>query len=238
MKAATLTNKGGRGNNEDSVGFAKAGDMWCFAVCDGLGGHSYGEVASKLVCDTICREFKNTPKLLGEALEEYLIRAAVTLEKESAADEKKWDMSSTAVVLVTDGKKAVWANIGDSRLYYFTGGKIKEVTQDHSVAFEEFKSGQISYDAIRRSKNQNKLLRCVGSPDCLEADISEVFELRNGDAFLLCTDGFWEYVNESNMESMLQKSKTPKEWLEKMLVVLHKNEIEKNDNYSAIAIII
>lgn len=236
MRAVSLTNRGGRENNEDSIGYARCGDVWCFVICDGLGGQSCGEIASKLVCDTVCAEFEKNPQISGKALYRYIEKAASVLGDEREDDAEKSDMSSTIVALITDGEKAVWANVGDSRLYYICDYEISQVTNDHSVAFMEFENGDITYEEIRHSRNQNKLLRAVSDVESLNPDISEITELNPKDAFLLCSDGFWEYVTEDDMEEMLRGAKSPKQWLEDMLEVLHKNEIEKNDNYSVIAV--
>lgn len=238
MKAVSLTNRGGRKNNEDSVGHAHSGDLWCFVVCDGLGGQLCGEVASKLVCETVCAEFEKEPALSKEALAKYLRIATEVLDTERSSNEDRYNMSSTVVVLVTDEKKAVWAHIGDSRLYYINEYEIAQITDDHSVAFFEYENGRITYDDIRRSPNQNKLLRCVSDIDSFRPDISEIHDVIHGDAFLLCSDGFWEYVTENDIEKTVLSSNSPKEWLENMLEILHENEIEKNDNYSVIAVML
>ncbi|MCI8405358.1 MAG: serine/threonine-protein phosphatase [Clostridia bacterium] len=238
MRAVSITNRGGRRNNEDSVRFAHADGMWCFALCDGLGGHRCGEIASAAVAETICAEFENAPSVSADALRGYIEKAAQCLEEERMNDIEKYDMSSTAVVLVTDGEKAVWAHAGDSRLYYIRGGKIEKITNDHSIAFWEYQNGLIGYDDIRSSPNQNKLLRCISDTDRLEAEYSEECALTEKEAFLLCSDGFWEFVRETDIENSLDNAKSPKEWLENMLTVLHENETENNDNYSAIAVMI
>ena len=148
-----------------------------------------------------------------------------------------FDMSTTAALLLTNGERAVWAHVGDSRIYFITGGEISLITDDHSMAFMEFESGMISYDDIRESPNQNRLTRCIGGISG-SADLSDEIVLKSGDAFLMCSDGFWEYVREDDIERTYAESFSPKEWLEKMLDVLHKNEIETNDNYSAIVVMI
>ena len=71
MRAVSLTNRGGRKNNEDYVGYANSDKLWCFVVCDGLGGQSFGEVASEIVCETVCKSFKKAPELSGKALYRY-----------------------------------------------------------------------------------------------------------------------------------------------------------------------
>lgn len=238
MRAVSLSNRGGRKNNEDCVGYARAGKIWCFVLCDGLGGQLCGEVASKLVCDTVCGEFEKNPEISENALYDYLKKAAEKLNEERDKNEDRYNMSSTVVTLITDGKRAIWAHMGDSRLYYINDNEIVKITDDHSIAFLEFERGMISYDDIRRSPNQNKLLRCVSDMDNFKPDISAVTELEHGDAFLLCSDGFWEYVTEDCIEETVGKSFSPKEWLEKMLAVLHENEIDRNDNYSVIAVMV
>lgn len=236
MRAVSLTNRGGRKHNEDYIGFAHAGSLWCFVLCDGLGGHACGEIASKTVCDTVISEFKKKPELSVCSVRNYLEKSACVLGEAREID--KSNMSSTAVLLITDGQKAVWGHSGDSRLYHMSRRGIISVTNDHSLAYMEYQSGSITYDGIRKSPNQNRLTCCINDIYGFAPAISEITDIKKGEAFLLCSDGFWEYVNEKNMTDTLKLSLSPKSWLKKMLTYLHKNEIEKNDNYSAIAVMI
>lgn len=238
MQAASITNRGGRKSNEDYISFAQADGIWCFVLCDGLGGHLCGEVASKLVCDTVIEEFKKSPAISMCAARNYLEKAACVLGEAREGDTDKYNMSSTAVLLLTDGEKAIHAHAGDSRAYRLSDGNIKEVTKDHSLAYMEYESGAITYDDIRRSPNQNRLTRCINDIYGFAPEISDITELKKGDAFLLCSDGFWEYVTESDIENTISMSLSPKHWLKKMLAILHENETNKNDNYSAIAVMI
>lgn len=238
MQAASITNRGGRISNEDCTAFAQADGLWCFILCDGLGGHLCGEIASKLVCDTVIDEFKKSPAISMCTARNYLEKAACVLGDARESDPEKYNMSSTAVLLLTDGEKAVYAHAGDSRLYRLSDNGIVSVTKDHSLAYMEYESGAITYDDIRRSPNQNRLTRCINDIYGFAPEISDVTELKKGDAFLLCSDGFWEYVTESDIENSFRMSVSPKRWLKKMLITLHENETEKNDNYSAIAVMI
>lgn len=237
MRAVSVTDRGGRKNNEDFLCHAQADKLWCFVLCDGLGGHAGGEVASEIAARAACDAFKAAPRLSAKAAEEYLEKAADALIRARAERPELCDMSTTASLLLTDGNEAVWAHIGDSRIYYLQNGEISFVTDDHSVAFMEFESGKITYDQIRKSPNRNKLFRCMGGADG-GADVSEVIEPRCGDAFLICSDGFWEYVSEDCIEKTFKASASPKEWLREMLSVLHENETETNDNYSAFAVML
>lgn len=236
MRAVSVSNRGGRENNEDCLCYAVSEGIWCFVVCDGLGGHECGEIASRLVCNEVHGAFLRNPELSGKALFRYLERAASVLGEKREDDES--NMATTVAALITDGSKAVWAHIGDSRIYRLSGGEIITVTDDHSAAFAEFKSGEITYDGIRRSFNQNKLTRSMTDVESLNPDITDVTELKNGDAFLICSDGFWELVTEDDIENAISGASSPKEWLENMLAVLHENESERNDNYTAIAVMV
>lgn len=238
MRAVSVTNRGGRENNEDFLCHAQADKLWCFVLCDGLGGHEGGEIASKLVAEKICEAFSDAPRLSAKAAEEYLEKAYDALIRARAEKPELCDMSTTAAILLTDGDEAVWAHIGDSRIYYLEQGEISLITDDHSVAFMEFESGKSTYDQIRKSPNRNKLFRCMGGVGGSSADVSEVIEPKRGDAFLICSDGFWEYVSEDCIEKTFKSSSSPKEWLREMLSVLHDNETETNDNYSAFAVML
>lgn len=235
MRAAAITNRGGRENNEDYICHANKEKMWCFILCDGLGGHEGGETASKLAAHAVCDEFKKNPRITPEAAEEY-IQAASEKLKAAKWDGAPPDMATTAALLLTDGDMAVWAHIGDSRIYRITDGEIYEITDDHSVAFMKFESGVITYDEIRTSADQNKLTRCISGGAQDIPDVSEQTVLCDGNAFLICSDGFWELVNENSIEKTFKSSHSPDQWLQKMLDILHKNETEGNDNYSAITV--
>ncbi len=114
--------------------------------------------------------------------------------------------------------------------------RISQITDDHSIAFRDFKEGIITFDEIRTSPNQNKLLSSISDIDDLNFDVSEVIDLKKGDAFVLCTDGFWEYVYEDDIEKSFAKTKSPKECLKKCSKACTKTKKKNNDNYSAIAV--
>lgn len=238
MRSASITNRGGRENNEDFIKKAKAGELSLFVLCDGLGGHECGEVASELIATEVCRAFRENPRITEKSMREYLESAESLLEHERLMNPDRRSMSSTVTALITDGENAVWAHLGDSRIYRISGGEIVSVTHDHSVAYLEYESGLISYDDIRRSPNQNRLTKCLGARELFTPDIASATDLKAGDAFLMCSDGFWEYVTEKAVAETLKASDTPKEWLGSMLKLLNKNKTMHNDNYSAVAIMI
>jgi hypothetical protein len=144
-------------------------------------------------------------------------------------------MKSTAVVLVANQNAAVCGHIGDSRLYHFRASHIAHQTQDHSVPGALAASGDIGLQQIRFHEDRNRLLRSLGG----ESESSPTIETRNltqGDAFLLCSDGFWEYVNELEMEVDCAKASTPAEWMSFMTARLLQRAQPENDNYTGMGV--
>lgn len=231
------TNKGGRFYNEDSIGARQIGEAGIFVVADGLGGHQFGEVASACVRDTL---------LDGWSPQESDRAEWLTLQIKEANDqvlrlqqEKNSVLKSTVVSLAIDGEQAVWANIGDSRLYYLHQSEIYQITEDHSVAYKKYKAGEITREQIGQDEDQSCLLRSVGSKERYEPDVcvSNV-PLESGDAFLLCSDGVWEYLKDEEILIDYLKSKTAKDWAELLLVRMMARIDEGNDNLSILTLIL
>ena len=235
MLLTGVSRKGGRIRNEDAYGEARAEGILCAIVADGLGGHYGGEIASRLAVDTIINKFIEDPGVSEEHIKKYIEAANSAIVSRAESDPEHVHMSSTIVVLLKKGGRAIWANVGDSRLYLFNHNTISEVTEDHSLAFLDFMRGEIEYDDIRQSENQNKLTSALGV-GFDEINISKVTHIGSSASFLLCTDGWWEYVNEDQMEETLCKSKNTRSWLEAMVKIREENAPEDSDNYTAIAI--
>ena len=119
-------------------------------------------------------------------------------------------MKTTVVMLCVSGNNAYWTHVGDSRLYFFRKGKLVLHTKDHSIPQMLVAAGEIKEKNIRRHPDRNKLLRVMGT-DWEEPQyaVSDPIELQEGDAFLLCSDGFWENIVEKQMQKCLKKQKVP-----------------------------
>lgn len=237
MLVTWVSRKGGRLVNEDAVGKIKAKNIMCVAVADGLGGHVGGKLASKLAIDTILNNFSANPVFSQDALELYIRNASDIIARTAQNDPELVHMSSTIAVILIKGNRAIWGNVGDSRIYRLRNNTVIEVSEDHSLAFLDFLNGDIEYDDIRTSINQNKLTSALGVA-LDDINISDITLIDSHTAFLLCTDGWWEYVNETAMENTLERSNTSQDWLTAMIEIREANAPANSDNYTAATIII
>lgn len=236
ISSASFTNQGDRDYNEDYTIIINQGDRQCFVVADGLGGHGHGEEASQSVCATtkmICESEMGELKL--EKIFELSQSNLTQLQQEAGTPD---GMKTTMNVVVIDGDTIKWGHIGDTRTYYFRKGKVRERTLDHSVPQMMVNLGEIKEKDIRKHPDRNRLLKVMGIPwDKPLYTLEKSIKVTKCQAFLLCTDGFWELIEEKEMERLLKKAKTPDEWLVSMAEVVKKNGVGSNmDNYSAIAI--
>ena len=232
-----ITDKGDRNENEDSVGVFENGANRCFVVCDGLGGHGMGDIASKTVVNEFERQF-----LAAFEMSEFLpiaFDSAQNVLLETQAEHKaKSKMKTTCVALATDDKNAYIGHVGDSRLYVFQKNKVKYRTLDHSIPQMLALSKDSKESEIRNHPERNYVLRVMGIEwDKPMYELMPVEKLRKCQAFLLCSDGFWELIVEEDMCRLLKESATPREWLEKMAEIVKRNGADRNmDNYSAVAV--
>lgn len=234
-----ISNKGSRPVNEDSVGVFRNLNRTCFVVCDGLGGHGMGDMASSLVRDVFEDQFcrSNNPE---EFLPEAFSAAQDILMTEQKEQNAKEKMKTTCVALVLDDQNAYIGHIGDSRLYVFHKNRVKMRTLDHSVPQMLVLTRQIKEKQIRNHPDRNLVLRVLGvNWEEPMYELEKTIPLTKCQAFLLCTDGFWELIGENEMCKLLKKASNVEEWLLKMTQIVKENGKDKNmDNYSAIAVFV
>ena len=153
---------------------------------------------------------------------------------------KKGDGGKTTIAAAfTENGNFIYANAGDSRVYYFRDGKIIAQTKDHSVCQASVDMGMIRPEDIRGNEDRSRLLKVLGSEEKLNIKKSyPPIKIQNGDAFLVCSDGFWEYVYETEMEADLLKSDNSETWLKYMLKRHILRAENKGDNYTAVCGII
>ncbi|MGM9619737.1 MAG: PP2C family protein-serine/threonine phosphatase [Oscillospiraceae bacterium] len=232
MQYASYSAAGGRPCNEDTVLVRQLdGERLCAVLADGLGGHGGGEAASSAAARTILDGWQGgaTPQSLCE-----LVRKAH--QQVLSMQTPRCQMKTTVVVLALEKGRFDWAYAGDSRLYHFAGGRLVWQTRDHSASQIAVLLGQITPEEIRFHEDRSHIYRALGQQGGGEADAGETALEPGSHAFLLCSDGFWEYVYESEMERELAAAASPQDWLDRMRALLNSRIPADNDNNTAAAV--
>jgi serine/threonine protein phosphatase PrpC len=221
---------GGKKVNEDSVRYADFPDGFTAVVADGVGSNGGGDIASSICAQMFieglrgCRSDDDIVTLTTAANNAIIAEQTMSVK-----------MKSTIVAVNVSDCTTTFVHAGDSRGYIFRGGRVLFQTFDHSIPQMDVLRGVITPAEIRFHKNRNKILRALGIENTAP-EISGREKLLPGDALLLCTDGFWEYVTEAEMCADITKSHTAEEWVNFMLKRLGERISENTDNLSAIAI--
>lgn len=198
-----------RTENQDHYGYLEpdseaelASKGRLLVVCDGMGGHNGGIIASHTTVDSVLETFSREPPgdpahLLSTALEQ----ANHTVREKGAADPALRNMGTTCVAAVARGGEVTVAHVGDSRAYVIRNGEASQVTRDHTYLNDLIDIGLMTREAARTHQHRNVITRCVGMGDVLQADV-RVLEVRPGDALLLCSDGLYNHVDDSEIQSV------------------------------------
>ncbi|MFI3217818.1 MAG: serine/threonine-protein phosphatase [Methylococcales bacterium] len=241
IDTAFLSKTGGRDHNEDYQGKQplENGNS-CWIVADGLGGHGAGEIAAQLAVQTIIETFTQQSAISAENIRYLLNQANQQLLSAQLTTPNGKDMASTVVALLLDDRHAVWAHSGDSRLYRFRAKSYQLLTTDHSMAQLLIRMDELDAEQLRHHPDRNTLLHCLGR-DSFYIDVSKIEKIRAGDVFLLCSDGFWEYVLEQEMLDDLHSTTSLTKWLfsleQKLLNrVAEQGKLNRHDNYTALAV--
>lgn len=234
IDTADCSYQGGRKYNEDSVRCLSENDMCVVVVADGLGGHGGGQIASAIVADLLANSFLEDPALDTAHVLDLFERANEEVVKAQTPSQK---MKSTVAALFIHGWSLIWGHVGDTRLYHFKDGVLISQTLDHSVSQMAVLAGEITAEQIRHHADRSRVLRAFGMEEGFRAELSPVQTPPPGfHAFLLCTDGFWEYIWETEMELDLAKSSSPGDWLQNMMYRLARRVPQDHDNFSAAAV--
>lgn len=236
---SSVSMTGARELNEDSFVCLEHNGDFCFVVADGLGGHGRGEVASAVVVQEISDIFLQSAitapaAFVGPAIHSAQNKLLAEQVRLNAGNE----MKTTVVMLCVNGSQLCWGHVGDTRLYAFRNNTAVMRTMDHSIPQMLVLSGKIPEKKIRNHPNRNMLMRVLGVEwEQAQYDVSEVYDIMDFQAFLMCSDGFWELITEKQMEKLLKKSRTVDEWLGAMAEIVQKNGTGKDmDNCTAIAV--
>lgn len=234
---AYICNQGSRENNEDAVAIISYGEDVCIIAADGLGGHGKGEIASATVIE-VAKQCFGKQGWYDLFFSRYFTECENKLEKKQKQERSYDGIKTTVVIACVSNDILHGAHVGDSRLYLFRKNRLQYRTLDHSVPQMLVYAGEIREKQIRNHPDRSRLLKVMGQrAEKVYFEEDRTWNLKAGDAVLLCTDGFWELIQERHMCKMLRKAKTAEEWLRLMQEVILKNGTGKDmDNYSAAAI--
>lgn len=235
---------GKRSTNQDTVGEAFRDALACFVLADGAGGHEGGEVASRVVVDAILDSFNQQPGFGADALLSYAACASSEVARRKQQQPRYADMSTTVCALLVDraSGQALWAHLGDSRVYLFRQARLHAMSKDHSLTQQLIDAGYARPEQLRIHPQRNILFAAIGAEGDTQIELSAgATGLLPGDALLLCSDGLWEWVMEGDMERTLAASSTTEQWLAAMCRIADdniKNTGKVRDNFSAYAILV
>lgn len=241
IRAVSYSDQGGREYNEDSCLVVRQDNHLCAIVADGLGGHGGGKLASMTAVNAVKECFETMAPDADVQASDICMWFDTANGRVLEMQTKECEMKTTMAVICLElgGDKVLAAHLGDTRIYHFVDGALSYMSFDHSVSRMAVLAGEIPMDAIRFHTDRNKLLKAVGKCEDAIPEMKELSVDRSlMNAFLICTDGFWEYVTEEQMEETLRESATPRDWLERMRWYIRNLAKEGNDNNSAVAVFV
>lgn len=203
---------GKRDNQEDalqpSIGKATA-DERIFVLCDGMGGHEHGEVASQTVCTTIYdylhEHWPDDNRVVDQLILDAILAAYEALDTKDNDAVKKMGTTLTLVVLHEGGCTA--AHIGDSRIYHLRTSeqRLRYRSRDHSLVTDLYQAGEISYEEMATSPQKNIITKAMqpGEDNRVRPDIVHIGNLRKGDYLYMCSDGMLEQMDDSQLINIL-----------------------------------
>lgn len=237
IEFATFTDIGGRTHNEDNFCVARYQNSYCFAVADGLGGHGGGDVASRCAIEAVQRSFIKRGYYEALFSDVFAAAQAAILERQATVHTTQ-QMKTTLVLLVFHEGVFHWAHVGDSRLYYLKGARIKSRTLDHSVPQMLALAREIKEEEIRTHPDRNRLMRVLGIPgESVRFEVGTPVKWRRNQSFLLCSDGYWENLDAEDIERTRKAVMSPEAWIKDMNTVIQKKgPVPDADNATAICI--
>lgn len=218
---------------EDQQVMANKGAL--FAVADGMGGHTRGDVASQLAVNTLRDvyyqdESGSLRTLLRQAMEQANARLYEKNMAGSPQAKPEKMMATTCVTAAVRGDTLYVANVGDSRVYIVRDGQAQQVSLDHSVVARYVREGLITKEQAIDHPERNKIYRSLGIHDTVEVDTFAA-KVQSGDVLLLCTDGLWELVAEGELAGIVQQYE-PQESVQRLIA--RANEKGGKDNIAAV----
>ncbi|MFO7593496.1 MAG: protein phosphatase 2C domain-containing protein [Pseudomonadota bacterium] len=231
---------GNRGNNQDRFEAIETEEGVLLVLGDGMGGRSGGDVAAQTLVDCAMDAYLQAKRPIANP-EEFLSAVIKHAHLQIIAFGRRLEPpvipGTTAVLCLIQNGDAVWAHVGDSRLYVFQQGLPLYRTTDHSYVEHLYQSGKISRGEQEKHPKRNQITQCLGCRRELpKITVSNTVMLKPDDVVLLCSDGLWGPVDDSQMGTLLGQEESLDEALNAIAEQAEKLSYPKSDNISAVAL--
>jgi protein phosphatase len=177
---------------------------WLGIVADGLGGHQRGDLASQLAVQTTREDFYQRSRVrdTGDRLRSAVERANDVIRRTGDESPATAEMASTITAAAIAGTRLTVAQVGDSRGYLIRNSRLRQITRDHSLVDELVRSGDLTREQAAHHPNRNVITRALGTRATVQVDIFQE-DLHDDDVVVLCSDGLYRVVDESEMARSL-----------------------------------
>lgn len=239
LRMATSTDLGAREGNEDDLRHGSGAGGHYAIVADGAGGHERGEDASRLAVECIERGLRAPEAFSSDRLTGLVREAHAELHRQDPQARALASMHTTVVVLWIDPteEKALWTHVGDSRLYRFRHGRAELLTLDDSIVQRMVQAGLLTVEQSRQHPGKNQLVAALGIEGEVDPHtVARAVHLLEGDAYLLCTDGWWDHFEPEDMADALHHASSPEQWLADMQGQIRAKASPQQDNFTAVAV--
>jgi len=234
-----------REDNEDC--FRAVPELGLFVLSDGMGGQASGEIASRMVCDTVVERCLDAAEIsacvsdngavdvseLGNRLADAIRVANSAVRRAAEENPAQSGMGATVVAIMLTDERATIAHVGDSRAYRLRNGQLEQLTRDHSFVEEQVNQGLMSQQEAAQSNLQNVLMRAVGADADVQVEVNEDL-FAEGDTLLLCSDGLTKELSDSQIAAVLGGSEDSQEAAQQLVDMA--NAAGGNDNITVIVL--
>src|SRR4029079_17157133 len=172
-----------------------------FAVADGMGGAQAGEVASEMAISEFVTD-RDADAAAEKQLEQIALAANRKIWEMAQSDSRHAGMGTTLTAAMVDGQQVAVGHVGDSRLYLFRDGQIERMTRDHSLVEEFVRQGKLTPEQAEKHPQRSVITRALGPENSVEVDTFRI-PAREGDVFLLCSDGLSGMVGDADLAAII-----------------------------------
>ncbi len=218
-----------RQRNEDSYLLEEP----LYAVADGMGGHTAGDVASATAVETISNGARAAHPETPEDLAQLVTRANEAIWEKARSDPSLRGMGTTCTLLMIDGEGAHIAHVGDSRAYLLRDGSLRQLTEDHTLVERMVREGRLSADEAARHPQRSVITRTLGVDPNVQVDLLHE-TIGAGDRILLASDGLTAMVGANEIEHVLAEGDDPQEAADRLVEMA--NEAGGEDNVTVLVL--